>query len=218
MRLFLDTADVKEIKKWAESGFIDGVTTNPSLVATANRPYEKLLKEICAMVEGPVSAEVMAPTWEAMVTEGLAFSKIAENIAVKVPMTVDGLRACRVLAEQEGLMVNVTLCFSPSQALLAANAGATFISPFIGRLDDISQDGAVLIQDIKEIYDHDGGYETLILAASIRHPQHVVEVAKAGADIATIPPKILEQLFHHPLTDKGIQIFQEDWKQLSSSR
>jgi transaldolase len=210
MLFFLDTADVNEVKKLAQTGMVDGITTNPSLAASSGAPFSDLIAQMCALIEGPVSAEVTALDAATMVTQGRQLAKISQNVTIKVPLTVEGLKACQILAN-ENIMVNVTLCFSATQALLAAKAGATFISPFIGRLDDISQDGMALIKDIRLIYDN-YGYETAILAASIRHPVHVLEAAKAGADVATMPPKILRQLYQHPLTDKGLENFLKDWQ------
>lgn len=214
MKIFLDTADVNEIKRAADAGLIDGVTTNPTLMARSgdDRDPKVIYKEIAETVDGPVSAEVIALTKEDMVQEGLKLAGLHENIVVKIPLTEDGLRACRAL-ESHDVRVNVTLCFSPSQALLAAKAGATYISPFIGRLDDISSEGMEVIAQIRRIYDN-YGMDTEILAASIRHPMHVVESALMGADCATIPPKVLYQLLKHPLTDKGLDDFLADWKAL----
>jgi transaldolase len=211
MKFFVDTADIGEIRDLAETGLIDGVTTNPSLVMKANRSYPTILKEICEVVSGPVSAEVAATDLDGMLREGRFLAKIAENIAVKVPLTWDGLKACRVL-RSEGTMVNVTLCFSAPQALLAAKAGASFISPFIGRLDDIHLDGMELIQEIRTIYDNYPDYETEILAASIRSPNHVKQAAIIGADVATCPASVIKGLVNHPLTDKGLAQFVADWK------
>ncbi|MBT4880447.1 MAG: fructose-6-phosphate aldolase [Alphaproteobacteria bacterium] len=216
MKFFLDTADVEEIKDLAQTGLVDGVTTNPSLVAKTGRDFKEILKEICAIISGPVSAEVTATDYDSMMKEGLHLAKIAPNIAIKVPLTMEGLRACRSFREK-GILVNVTLCFSPSQALLAAKAGASFISPFIGRLDDIGQDGMELLASIREIYDNYPEIETEILAASIRHTRHVVESAELGIDIATIPPSILKKLVEHPLTDKGLDAFLKDWKKTNQS-
>lgn len=210
MKFFVDTADVAEIKDLASTGLLDGVTTNPSLMAKAGRPYLEVLREICEAVDGPVSAEVTATDVEAMLAEGRHLAKISDNIAVKVPLTVDGLKACKALSD-EGTMVNVTLCFSAAQALLAAKAGATFISPFVGRLDDIGVDGMHLIAEIVEIYTN-YDFATEVLVASIRGPAHVVEAAKMGADVATIPPAVLRQLYAHPLTDKGLAAFLADWE------
>jgi len=211
MKIFLDTADLKEIRRAADAGLIDGVTTNPTLLARAaeGRDAKEIFKEIAEIVDGPVSAEVVGLDAETMVSEGLRVAALHPNIVIKVPLTEDGLKACRRLRE-EGIGVNVTLCFSPLQALLAAKAGATFISPFVGRLDDIAHDGMDLISQIRQIYDN-YGMETEILVASIRHPQHVVESAMMGADCATIPPKVLWQMSKHPLTDKGVEAFLADW-------
>ncbi|MGN6594759.1 fructose-6-phosphate aldolase, partial [Sphingopyxis terrae] len=202
MKFFADTAEIADIKELAATGLLDGVTTNPSLIAKSGRDFKEVTKEICALVDGPVSAEVVALDFEGMMREAEVIRKIADNIAIKVPLTPAGLKACKALSS-DGTMVNVTLCFSPTQALLAAKAGATFISPFIGRLDDISTDGMQLISDIRLIYDN-YDFATEILAASIRHPLHVLEAAKIGADVMTAPPKIIWQLFKHPLTDAGI--------------
>ena len=210
MKIFLDTADVAEIREYAASGLVDGVTTNPTLAAKTGRDYVESLKEICSLVPGAVSAEVLATDFDGMMKEGRAVSKIAKNITIKVPLTWDGLKACRALSD-EGLMVNVTLCFSPVQAMMAAKAGATFISPFIGRVDDIGEDGMGLIRDIRAIYDN-YGYKTEILAASIRSVSHVREAALAGADVSTIPTEIFKKLLSHPLTDKGLAAFLADAK------
>ena len=211
MKFFVDTADVAEIKDLAATGLLDGVTTNPTLVAKAGRDFKTIIREICDIVPGPVSAEVAALDAEGMITEGRTLAKIAENVTVKVPLTMDGLKACRVLTG-EGTMVNVTLCFSATQALLAAKAGATFVSPFIGRLDDIGLDGMELIREIRTIYDNYADLNTEILAASIRTVNHVKDAAMIGADVATVPPAILKALVKHPLTDKGIEQFLADWK------
>ena len=210
MKFFIDSADVGELKNLAALGLVDGVTTNPSLIAKSGRNFLDVLREVCDFVEGPVSAEVTATDADGMIAEGRALAKIADNIAVKVPLTWAGLRACKTLSDED-TMVNVTLCFSANQALLAAKAGATFVSPFIGRLDDIGQDGMELIRDIRTIYDNYPDLETEILAASIRHPVHVTQVAKAGADVATMPPNVFKQLIDHPLTDKGLAGFLADW-------
>tara|TARA_Y100000590_G_scaffold466320_1_gene641275 strand:+ start:354 stop:1013 length:660 start_codon:yes stop_codon:yes gene_type:complete len=210
MKFFIDTADINEISDLASTGFLDGVTTNPSLIAKSGKPFSDVLKEICNIIKGPVSAEVTATNHKDMVSEGRILYKIAKNIVVKVPLTWEGLKACSTL-RNEGIMVNVTLCFSPSQAILAAKAGATFVSPFIGRLDDISYDGINLIQDIRIIYDNYPNFKTQILAASIRHPIHIVEAAKVGAEICTVPPEILRKLVSSPLTDKGLEQFLSDW-------
>lgn len=209
MKFFVDTADVNEIREMAETGLLDGVTTNPSLVAKARRDFTDILKDICQMVDGPVSAEVTATDFDGMKREGEKLAKIAKNIAIKVPLTMDGLKACKYFTSN-GTLVNVTLCFSPAQALLAAKAGATFISPFVGRLDDISWDGMQLIADIVQIYDN-YDFNTEVLVASIRHPMHLVDAAKMGAHVATLPPKVMLQLVKHPLTDAGLQAFLADW-------
>jgi len=210
MKFFADTAEIAEIRELAETGLLDGVTTNPSLVQKAGRDFLEVVKEIAGVVSGPVSAEVVALDYEGMMREAEVLRKIAKNIAVKVPLTPAGLKACKALSS-DGTMVNVTLCFSAAQALLAAKAGAKFISPFVGRLDDIGQAGIELISDIRMIYDnYDFGTE--ILVASVRHPMHVVEAAKIGADVMTAPPNIIWQLFKHPLTDAGIQSFLADWQ------
>jgi transaldolase len=216
MKFFVDTADVAEIRDLAEKGLLDGVTTNPSLVAKAGRDFIQTVREICAIVDGPVSAEVSALDAETMIAEGRKLAEIAENVTVKVPLTWDGLKACRTLT-QAGTMVNVTLCFSANQALLAAKAGATFVSPFVGRLDDVGEDGMAVIRDIRRIYDNYPDYGTEILAASLRHPWHVTEAALAGADVATIPPAVLKQLVNHPLTEKGLAQFVADWKKTGQS-
>ena len=211
MKFFVDTADVAEIKELAATGLLDGVTTNPSLVAKAKRDFREIIAEICAIVAGPVSAEVAAVDTEGMLKEGRALAKIAKNVTVKVPLTFDGLKACRRLTD-DGTMVNVTLCFSANQALLAAKAGATFISPFVGRLDDAGQDGMELVREIRTVYDNYADLKTQILAASIRNVTHVKQAAMIGADVATVPPAILRALIHHPLTDKGLELFLADWK------
>jgi len=210
MKFFVDTAEVKEIRELADIGLLDGVTTNPSLIAKSGRAFKEVVAEICAIVPGPVSAEVTALDAEGMIREGRELRKIAKNVAVKVPLTLDGLKACKALTS-EGTMVNVTLCFSANQALLAAKAGASFISPFLGRLDDINLDGMELISEIRQIYDN-YDFATEILAASIRTVNHVKQAALIGADIATIPPAVLKGLVKHPLTDKGIEMFLADWK------
>lgn len=211
MKFFVDTADLAEIRELAEAGLLDGVTTNPSLVAKAGRDFKELIAEICRVVPGPVSAEVAALDAEGMLREGRLLAKIAKNVAVKVPLTLEGLKACRILTG-EGTMVNVTLCFSANQALLAAKAGATFVSPFIGRLDDMGLNGMDLIAEIRTIYDNYPDLETEILAASIRTVNHVKEAALAGADVATVPPATLKALVKHPLTDKGLELFLADWR------
>lgn len=210
MKFFVDTADVAEIRELAATGLLDGVTTNPSLVAKAGRDFKTIIAEICEVVDGPVSAEVAATEYEGMLREGRILAKIAENVAVKLPLTWDGLKACKALTT-EGTMVNVTLCFSANQALLAAKAGATFVSPFIGRLDDIGLDGMDLIGEIRSIYDNYPDFSTEVLAASIRTVNHVKECALMGADVVTVPPAILKALVKHPLTDKGLEQFLADW-------
>jgi transaldolase len=210
MKFFVDTADTKDIAELAATGLIDGVTTNPSLIAKSGRPFAEVIKEICGLTAGPVSAEVVATDVDGMVSEGRKLAKIAENVAVKLPLTWDGLKACRTLSD-EGTAVNVTLCFSANQALLAAKAGAAFISPFIGRLDDINVDGMELISDIRQIYDN-YLFDTEILAASIRTANHVKLSALAGADVATMPPSVIKSLANHPLTDKGLEAFLADAK------
>lgn len=209
MKFFVDTADTQAISELNDLGMVDGVTTNPSLILKSGRDILEVTKEICGIVEGPVSAEVVALEAEAMIAEGRKLAEIAENITVKLPLTWDGLKACKILSG-EGKMVNVTLCFSANQALLAAKAGASFISPFIGRLDDINLDGMELIQDIRTIYDN-FGFETEILAASIRSVNHVQEAALIGADVITAPPEVIKKLAAHPLTDKGLEQFMADW-------
>lgn len=216
MKFFIDTADIDEIRDLAASGLLDGVTTNPSLVAKAGRPFFQVLEEICEVVPGPVSAEVTATDHETMVVEGRRLAALAPNIAVKVPLTPDGIRACKTLSG-EGTMVNVTLCFSPAQAILAAKAGASFVSPFVGRLDDIGTPGMGLIDEICTIYRQYPNFHTEVLVASVRSPLHVVEAAKMGAHVATIPPQVLRQLFAHPLTDKGLAAFLADWAKTGQS-
>jgi transaldolase len=211
MKFFVDTADVEEIRSLVETGLVDGVTTNPTLVAQSGRPFEEVIAEICALVPGPVSAEVTASDLEGMLGEARHLAKIASNVAIKVPLTPPGLMACRILTG-EGTLVNVTLCFSAAQAILAAKAGASFISPFIGRLDDVGETGMDLIHQIVGIYTNYPDFRTEVLAASIRSPLHVVEAAQVGADIVTLPPKVLRQLYKHPLTDKGLSDFLADWK------
>jgi len=216
MKFFVDTADTAEIKELAATGLLDGVTTNPSLIAKTGRPIKEVIAEICDLVPGPVSAEVAATEAGQMIAEGRVLGKIAPNVTIKVPLTWDGLKACRTLSD-EGLKLNVTLCFSANQALLAAKAGATFISPFIGRLDDAGADGIDLIREIRVIYDNYEALKTQILAASIRTPLSVKHVALAGADVATIPPAVLKALVKHPLTDKGLEAFLADWKKTGQS-
>ena len=216
MRFFIDTADVAEIRDLAATGLVDGITTNPSLVAKSGRDFFEVLREICAIVPGPVSAEVTATNLETMLAEGRTLAKLAKNIVIKVPLTPDGLKACKALSD-DGIPVNVTLCFSAAQALLAAKAGASYISPFVGRLDDIGQDGLELIADIVEIYDAYPSIETEVLVASVRNAAHVVEAAKMGAHVATIPPAVLRQMYKHPLTDKGLDAFLKDWETTGQS-
>ena len=216
MKFFVDTADIDDIKDLAATGLIDGVTTNPSLIAKAGKEFIPLIKEICEVVSGPVSAEVAATDYETMRKEAEVLRKIADHVAIKVPLTEDGLKVCKELSD-EGTMVNVTLCFSPGQALLAAKAGAAFISPFVGRLDDISQQGLDLIADICTIYENYPQYDTEVLVASIRNPMHIIESAKMGAHVMTSPPNVIKQLYKHPLTDKGLAAFVEDWKKTGQS-
>ena len=216
MKFFIDTADIAEIRSLAASGLVDGVTTNPSLIAKSGRKITEVVAEICAIVPGPVSAEVTATGYDDMIREANVLRAIAKNVAVKVPLTPDGLRACRTLSDQ-GTMVNVTLCFSAAQALLAAKAGATFVSPFVGRLDDIGQDGMELIADILAIFDNYDALKTEVLVASVRHPIHVIESAKLGAHVVTLPPNVLRSLYNHPLTDKGLAAFLADWAKTGQS-
>lgn len=215
MKFFVDSADIDAIRELNETGLVDGVTTNPSLIARSGRDFVEVVTEIAGLVDGPVSAEVTATDAPTMITEGRKLARIADNIAVKVPLTMDGLKTCRTLTS-EGTMVNVTLCFSANQALLAAKAGATFISPFVGRLDDLGQDGMELIADILAIYDN-YTFETEVLVASIRHPVHVLQSAKLGADVVTLPPDVLKKLADHPLTDKGLAAFLADWQATGQS-
>lgn len=215
MKFFVDTADTAAIEELNALGILDGVTTNPSLIHKSGRNIKEVIKEIAQMVDGPVSAETVATDYEGMMAEGYEVAKLGDNIAIKVPLTWDGLKACKTLTS-EGHMVNVTLCFSANQALLAAKAGATFISPFIGRLDDLNLDGMELIADIREIYDN-YGFETQILAASIRSPNHMSEAAKIGADVATAPPDVIKKMAHHVLTDKGLEGFLSDWAKTGQS-
>lgn len=216
MKFFVDTADIAEIAELNETGLLDGVTTNPSLVAKTGKDFVSTIKEICKIVDGPVSAEVTATDHATMLAEGRKLAALATNVTVKVPLTVDGLKTCKALSD-DGIMVNVTLCFSPAQAILAAKAGATFISPFVGRLDDIGQDGMQLIADIVQIYNNYPDFKTEVLVASIRHPIHLIESAKLGADVATLPPNVLKGLVKHPLTDKGLEAFLADWKKTGQS-
>jgi len=216
MKFFVDTANIEEIRELNATGLIDGVTTNPSLIAKSGRDFKQVIQEICAETNGPVSAEVAATDHETMLKEGLVLARLAKNVAVKVPLTLDGLKTCKALSS-EGIAVNVTLCFTANQALLAAKAGAAYISPFIGRLDDLALDGLELIEEIRTIYDNYDGLKTEILAASIRSPNHVKMVAMIGADVATIPPDVIKKLADHPLTDKGLQTFLADWKATGQS-
>lgn len=215
MKFFVDTADTNDIRELEATGLIDGVTTNPSLIVKSGRDFKEVIAEICEITEGPVSAEVTALECDAMLEEAAELLKIAKNVCIKLPLTIDGLKACKALTDQ-GHKVNVTLCFSANQALLAAKAGATYISPFIGRLDDMNIDGMELIEDIRTIYDN-YGFETEILAASIRSANHVKEAALAGADVATIPPAVIKGLAKHPLTDKGLEAFLADWAKTGQS-
>ncbi len=210
MLFFIDTANLNEIREAHEMGVLDGVTTNPTLIAKEGKPFKETIIEICNIVGGPVSTEVIATETEAMLKEGREYATWHKHVVVKLPTTRDGIKACKKLSG-EGIKINMTLCFSPSQALLVAKAGATYVSPFVGRLDDISHDGMELVQQIVQIYDN-YGYDTLVLAASLRHPLHVVQSALAGAHVGTIPFKVLEQMFHHPLTDQGLAKFLGDWK------
>jgi transaldolase len=215
MKFFVDTGDFKEIEELSQTGLLDGVTTNPSLVAKSGRNFKELIADICKVVPGPVSAEVASTDYETMMKEADVLRKIADNVAVKVPLTLAGLKACKALSD-DGTMVNVTLCFTPNQALLAAKVGATFISPFIGRLDDIDLDGMELIHQIRQIYDN-YAFATEILAASIRSPNHVTQCALAGADVATMPPAVIKKLADHPLTASGLEQFVKDWKSTGQS-
>ena len=215
MKFFVDTADTAAIKELHDTGLLDGVTTNPSLIAKSGRDFKEVIKEICGIVPGPVSAEVASLEFEGMVAEGETLAKIASNVVIKLPLTLDGLKATRTF-KQRGIKINVTLCFSANQALLAAKAGATYISPFLGRLDDINLDGVELIENIRVIYDN-YAFDTEILAASIRSPNHVTQVALAGADVATIPPAVIRKLADHPLTNAGIDGFLKDWKATGQS-
>lgn len=214
MKFFIDTANVNEIREAEALGILDGVTTNPSLVAKEGKPFKETILEICSIVNGPVSVEVTALDKDGMLSQAHEFAKWHKNVVVKLPTTREGVKACKVLSS-EGIKTNLTLCFSASQALLVAKAGATYVSPFIGRLDDISQDGMQLIRDIVVIYQN-YDYTTQVLTASVRHPMHVVDAAKAGSDVATIPWKVLDQMFNHPLTDKGLAAFLKDWEKVKS--
>ena len=215
MRFFVDTANIEEIKKLIPTGFVDGVTTNPSLIAKQGANMAETIKAICAIVKGPVSAEVTATEFPKMLEEGKYLASLAKNVAVKVPLTVDGLKACKALREQ-GTMVNVTLCFSAAQALLAAKVGATFISPFVGRLDDIGKKGMDLIDNIVVMYEN-YGFDTEVLVASVRTKQHIIDAAVIGAHVATLPPKVIYDLYEHPLTDKGLKAFLDDWAKTGQS-
>ncbi len=216
MKFFIDTAEVAEIRELAATGLVDGVTTNPSLIAKSGRKILDVVAEICDIVPGPISAEVAATDFETMLAEGRKLAALRSNVAVKVPLTPAGLKTCKVLAD-DGVRVNVTLCFSANQAILAAKAGAAFISPFVGRLDDIGQDGMELIADIVEIYREYPAFRTEVLAASIRHPMHVTEAARLGAHVVTMPPAVLRQMYQHPLTDKGLAAFMADWAKTGQS-
>ena len=216
MKFFVDTADVDAIRDLADTGLVDGVTTNPSLIAKSGRDFVEVVQEICDIVDGPISAEVTATEFDAMLEEGRKLAKIHENITVKVPLTRDGLKTCKALSG-DGTMVNVTLCFSANQALLAAKAGATFISPFVGRLDDIGTEGMQLIDEIVQIYANYPDLKTEVLVASVRSPMHVLEAAKIGAGVATLPPDVLHAMFKHPLTDKGLDAFLADWQKTGQS-
>jgi transaldolase len=214
MKFFIDTANVNEIREAESLGILDGVTTNPSLVAKEGKPFKETILEILSIVDGPVSVEVVAIDKDGMLKEAHDFAKWGKNVVIKLPTTREGVKACKALSD-EGIKTNLTLCFSPNQALLVAKAGATYVSPFVGRLDDISQDGMAVIRQIVEIYDIHG-YDTQVLAASIRHPMHVVDAALAGAHVATIPAKIIDMMFNHPLTDKGLAAFLKDWEKVQS--
>ena len=215
MKFFVDTADIQQIEKLISTGFVDGITTNPSLIAKQDNDLSEIIKSICSIVNGPVSAEVTATDHPTMLEEGKYLASLAKNVAVKVPLTVDGLKTCKKLREQQ-IMVNVTLCFSAAQALLAAKAGASFISPFVGRLDDIGEKGMNLIEDIVIIYEN-YGFETEVLVASIRTTQHVIDAALIGAHVATLPPKVIHELYNHELTDKGLKAFLDDWAKTGQS-
>lgn len=216
MKFFVDTANIDDIRDLESTGLLDGVTTNPSLIAKSGKQFIPLIEEICSVVKGPVSAEVASTDYDTMIKEGRKLAKIAENVAVKVPLTPDGLKVCKALSD-DGTMVNVTLCFSAGQAILAAKAGATFISPFVGRLDDLAQDGLDLIADIVSIYNNYPDFHTEVLVASVRHPMHIIDSAKMGAHVVTCPPDVIKKLYGHPLTDKGLAAFVEDWKKTGQS-
>ena len=211
MKFFLDTANVEKIREFAEIGLVDGVTTNPTLIAKEGRDFYEVIKEICSIVDGPVSAEVIALDAKGMIEEARELSKLADNVVIKIPMTKEGLKAVNVLSK-EGIKTNVTLIFSANQALMAAKAGATYVSPFVGRLDDIGQNGMQLIAEIVQIF-RNYDIKTEVIVASVRHPMHVIEAAELGADIATIPFAVLDKMFNHPLTDKGIDAFMKDWEE-----
>jgi len=213
MKIYIDSCDVDQIKKYNDLGFVDGVTTNPSIIAKSGRDFKKVIKEICNVIDTSISVEVISTNYENMLKEAEEFSKIAPQITIKLPITEDGLRACKILSEK-AFKVNMTLCFSPLQALLAAKAGATYVSPFIGRLDDMGRDGIDLIADICAIYENYPDISTQILAASIRHPIHIIRAAKLGVDVITLPPKLIEAMINNPLTDKGIEIFLNDWNNI----
>ncbi|HET8667572.1 MAG TPA: fructose-6-phosphate aldolase [Terriglobales bacterium] len=214
MKFFIDTAEVKEIREAQSMGILDGVTTNPSLIAKAGKPFKDTILEICSIVDGPVSVEVTELDCGGMIRQAHEYAPWAKNVVIKLPTTREGVKACKSLSG-EGIKTNLTLCFSPNQAMIVAKAGATYVSPFVGRLDDISEDGMQLIEQIIQIYDN-YGYTTQVLAASIRHPLHVVQAAMAGAHVATIPFKVLDQMFKHPLTDKGLDAFLADWKKVQA--
>lgn len=216
MKFFVDTAEIDDIRDLAATGLVDGVTTNPSLIHKSGRNFFEVIAQICDIVDGPVSAEVAATDFKTMLAEGKKLAKIANNVTVKVPLTPDGLKTCKALS-QEGTMVNVTLCFSANQAILAAKAGATFVSPFVGRLDDIAVDGMQLISDICAIYDNYPDFTTEVLVASVRGPLHVLDAARLGAHVATLPPSVLHQMFNHPLTEKGLAAFVADWQKTGQS-
>ena len=216
MKFFVDTADLNEIKDLAATGMVDGVTTNPSLAAKQGMNFKELIAEVCKVVPGPVSAEVTALDYETMMKEADVLRKIARNITIKVPLTQDGLKVCRALSS-EGTMGNVTLCFTCGQAILAAKAGATFVSPFVGRLDDLGVNGMQLIEDIRMVYDNYDAFKTQILVASVRSPEHIINAGRIGADVVTAPPKVIRQLYHHPLTDSGLKTFAEDWAKTGQS-
>ena len=216
MKFFVDTADINEIRELAATGLLNGVTTNPSLIMKSGRNFLEVIEEICDIVEGDVSAEVIAPDYEGMMSEAKKLKKIAKNVVIKLPLTIEGLKACKTLSDG-GTKVNVTLCFSANQAILAAKAGATYISPFVGRLDDIGQDGMELIADICQIYNNYENFTTEVLVASIRNPIHLLQSARLGAHVVTLPPSVIRQVFKHPLTDKGIEVFMADWEKTRQS-